>query len=202
MRPADRPLTYTFEPYWDHPGRSSHVMSLPHSCSAAVDGSQGERGTGEAQEGISGADCCHHGSGEPMQNQPEGSESRRGEALDLGAVPRARERPGRQKGGFGDAGHSVPLSPEDGKGLRQRASALPLAQTSLRGDGGHLTEGSYRDSSQHVRTGTDCFSLPADAPAGARVRAVGSLSVDPASAAADCAAPDLGQLFWFLWGYF
>lgn len=52
-----------------------------------------------------------------MQNQPEGSESRRAKALDLGAVPWAGERPGRQKGGFGDAGHSVPLSPENGKGL-------------------------------------------------------------------------------------
>lgn len=39
-----------------------------------------------------------------------GFRERRGEALDLGAVPWAGERPGRQKGGLGDARHGAPLA--------------------------------------------------------------------------------------------
>lgn len=33
LRPADRPLTCTLKPYCDQPRRSSHGTSLPHSCS-------------------------------------------------------------------------------------------------------------------------------------------------------------------------
>lgn len=102
-----------------------------------------------------------------MRNQPEGSE-RGGGAPDLGAVPWAGERPGRQKGGLGDARHGAPLALKIGRACVRRPQPFlwlerPFVTT------GRSTGGSSRDSSQHVRTDTDSVPLlPAEAPTGAR----------------------------------
>lgn len=183
-------------------------MSLPHGCSLQlwVD-PRGNMGTARRGEKASRELTAILAGLEGRAKSARGSREGGGGAPDLGAVPWAGERPGRQKGGLGDARHGAPLALKIGRACVRRPQPFlwlerPFVTT------GRLTGGSSRDSSQHVRTDTDSVPAPPGrGPNGRPGQAVGSLSAEPlplqpdASGSRPC-APDSGQLFWFLWGYF
>lgn len=145
---------------WDEP--ATRLLS------AAVGGSQGEHGdSAEGGEGVSGADCHPRGAGGPCEISPRVPRGGGG-APDLGAVPWAGERPGRQKGGLGDARHGAPLALKIGRACVRRPQPFLWLERPFVMPG-RSTGGRSRDSSQHVRTDTDSVPLlPAEAPTGAR----------------------------------
>lgn len=144
-------------------------MSLPHGCSLQlrVD-PRGNMGTARRGEKASQELAAILAGLEGRAKSARGFPERRGGAPDLGAVPWAGERPGRQKGGLGDARHGAPLALKIGRACVRRPQPFlwlerPFVTT------GRSTGGSSRDSSQHVRTDTDSVPLlPAEAPTGAR----------------------------------
>lgn len=144
-------------------------MSLPHGCSLQlwVD-PRGNMGTARRGEKASQELTAILAGLEGRAKSARGFPERQGGAPDLGAVPWAGERPGRQKGGLGDARHGAPLALKIGRACVRRPQPFlwlerPFVTT------GRSTGGSSRDSSQHVRTDTDSVPLlPAEAPTGAR----------------------------------
>lgn len=184
---------------WDEP--AARLLS------AAVGGSQGDHGdSAEGGEGVSGAGCHPRGAGGPCEISPRVPREAGwgpgpgGSAVGRGASREAEGRPWGCKA-------RRPTRPEDRKGLRQKASAFPLARTSLRDDGTFNRGKLQGQQSACENCHRQRPAPPGRGPNGRPGQAVGSLSAEPlplqpdASGSRPC-APDSGQLFWFLWGYF
>lgn len=113
-----------------------------------------------------------------MRNQPEGPErggwgpGPGGSAVGRGASREAEGRPWGCKA-------RRPTRPEDRKGLRQKASAFPLARTSLRDDGTFNRGKLQGQQSACENCHRQRPAPPGRGPNGRPGQAVGSLSAEP-----------------------